>query len=322
MIIENVSLTRRRFLGGVLSAGAFVVASRLAPDELFAQDAVFRTKADAAALHPSVYLGIEPDGTVFIVTHRSEMGTGIRTSLPLVAADELDANWDRVRIEQGVGDTRYGDQNTDGSRSIRDFYDAFRVAGASAKSMLITAAAAQWSVPASECTAANHEVVHAKSGKKIGYGALVPAAAKLPVPAKGTLTFKPKTAWKFVGKERQIYDLTDITTGAAPFGLDVYRPGMVFASIEHPPVLGGTIKGLDNKDALAVKGVQQTVTLDTIKPPVQFQPLGGVAVIADNTWAALQGRKKLKIDWNDGPHASFNSEAFKQEMIARVKQPA
>ena len=322
MIIENISLTRRRFLGGVLSTGAFVVASRIVPDELFAQEAVFRTKADAAALHPSVYLGIEPDGTVFIVTHRSEMGTGIRTSLPLVAADELDANWDRVRIEQGVGDTRYGDQNTDGSRSIRDFYDAFRVAGASAKSMLITAAAAQWSVPASECTAVNHEIVHAKSGKKIGYGALVPAAAKLPVPAKDTLTFKPKTAWKFVGKERQIYDLTAITTGAAPFGLDVYRAGMVFASIEHPPVLGGTIKSLDDKEALTVKGVQQTVSLDTVKPPVQFQPLGGVAVIADNTWAALQGRKKLKIDWNDGAHASFNSETFKQEMIARVRQPA
>jgi len=150
----------------------------------------------------------------------------------------------------------------------------------------------------------------------------VPAAAKLPVPAKDTLTFKPKTAWKFVGKERQIYDLTAITTGAAPFGLDVYRPGMVFASIEHPPVLGGTIKGLDDKEALTVKGVQRTVALDTVKPPVQFQPLGGVAVIADSTWAALQGRKKLKIDWTDGPHATFNSEAFKQEMIARVQKPA
>jgi isoquinoline 1-oxidoreductase subunit beta len=322
MIIENISLSRRRFLGGVLSAGAFVVASRVVPDGLLAQDAIFRTKADAAPLHPSVYLGIEPDGTVFIVTHRSEMGTGIRTSLPLVAADELDANWDRVRIEQGVGDTRYGDQNTDGSRSIRDFYDAFRVAGASAKSMLISAAATQWSVPASECTAVNHEIVHAKSGKKIGYGALVPAAAKLPVPAAAALTFKPKTAWKFVGKERQIYDLTAITTGAAPFGLDIYREGMVYASIEHPPVLGGTIKSLDDKEALTVKGVQRTVSLDTVKPPVQFQPLGGVAVIADNTWAALQGRKKLKIDWTDGAHASFNSEAFKQEMIARVQKPA
>ncbi|HUK34056.1 MAG TPA: molybdopterin cofactor-binding domain-containing protein, partial [Vicinamibacterales bacterium] len=205
MMIENISLSRRQFLNGIFSTGAFVVASRLLPDELHAQTgaAIFNTKADTAALHPSVYLGIEPDGTVFIVTHRSEMGTGIRTSLPLVAADELDADWSKCRIEQGVGDTRYGDQNTDGSRSIRDFYDAFRVAGASARSMLISAAATQWNVPASEITTANHEVVHARSGKKIGYGALVASAAKLPVPAKDSLKFKAKEQWKFVGKERQ-----------------------------------------------------------------------------------------------------------------------
>jgi isoquinoline 1-oxidoreductase beta subunit len=323
MFIENISLNRRQFLNGMLSTGAFVVASRLLPDDLHAQTAtaVFNTKADTAALHPSVYLGIEPDGTVFIVTHRSEMGTGIRTSLPLVAADELDADWSKCRIEQGVGDTRYGDQNTDGSRSIRDFYDAFRVAGASAKSMLITAAAAQLNVPAAELTTANHEVVHAKSGRKIGYGALVPAAAKLPVPAKDAVTFKTKAQWKFVGKERKIYDLNNIATGKAEFGLDVYREGMVFASIEHPPVLGGTVKTLDDKDALTVKGVSQTVTLDTIKPPVLFQALGGVAVIGNSTWATLQGRKKLKIDWNDGPHASYTSEPHKAAMIEKVKQP-
>src|SRR4029079_11442961 len=135
---------RRQFLGGAFSAGAFVIASRVLPETLLAQEAIFRTKADGAALHPSVYLGIEPDGTVFIVTHRSEMGTGIRTSLPLVAADELDADWKRVKVEQAIGDVKYGDQNTDGSRSIRDFYDPFRHAGASARAMLIAAAAAQW----------------------------------------------------------------------------------------------------------------------------------------------------------------------------------
>jgi len=324
MIIENISLSRRHFLGGMLSTGAFVVVSRLVPEELHAQAAsaaIFNTKADTAMLHPSVYLGIEPNGTVFIVTHRSEMGTGIRTSLPLVAADELDADWSKCRIEQGVGDTRYGDQNTDGSRSIRDFYDAFRVAGASARSMLITAAAAQLNVPASELTTANHEVVHAKSGRKLGYGALVPAAAKLSVPAKDALTFKTKAQWKFVGKERKIYDLNNIATGKAEFGLDVYREGMVFASIEHPPVLGGTVKALDDKDALTVKGVSQTVTLDTIKPPVLFQALGGVAVIGSSTWAVMSGRKKLKIDWNDGPHASYTSEPFKAAMLAKVQQP-
>src|SRR5262245_26805904 len=154
-IIENVS--RRRFIEGMFSTGAFVLAARVLPESAWAQTATpaFRTSADGAMLHPSVYLGIQPDGTVFIVTHRSEMGTGIRTTLPMVAADELDADWSRVRIEQGIGDARYGDQNTDGSRSIRDFYVAFRQACASARSMLISAAAAQWKVPASECTASN-----------------------------------------------------------------------------------------------------------------------------------------------------------------------
>ena len=133
MIIENLSSvdqSRRQFLGGMLSAGAFIVASRFMPDTVLAQEAIFRTKADAASLHPSVYLGIEPDGTVFIVTHRSEMGTGIRTGLPLIVADELEADWKRVKVEQALGDAKYGNQNTDGSCSIRDFYDAMRQAGA------------------------------------------------------------------------------------------------------------------------------------------------------------------------------------------------
>ena len=320
--IENVS--RRQFIGGVFSAGAFVLAAQVLPKSAWAQAAgpAVRTQADTAMLNPSVYLGIQPDGTVFIVTHRSEMGTGIRTSLPLVAADELDADWSRVKIEQGIGDARYGDQNTDGSRSIRDFYVAFRQAGASARAMLISAAAAQWNVPASECATAKHEVVHQASNRRLAYGALVPAAAKLSVPKADTLVFKPKAAWKFVGQQTSTYDQQDIVTGKAQFGLDVFRDGMVYASIEHPPVLGGTVKSVTDTDARAVKGVQEIVTLDTFKPPHLFQPLGGVAVVANSTWAALQGRRKLKVDWNDGGHGVFESDAFKKQLVQTVSQPA
>jgi isoquinoline 1-oxidoreductase beta subunit len=317
--IENVS--RRQFLGGVFSTGAFVLAAHVLPRSAWAQEPAFRTKADGAALHPSVYLGVEPDGTVFIVTHRSEMGTGIRTSLPMVAADELDADWSRVRIEQGIGDPRYGDQNTDGSRSVRDFYQAFRQAGASARTMLVGAAAAQWNVPPSECVARMHEVVHQPSGRKLGYGALVPAASRLPVPKAEALQFKPRTAWRLVGKETTAYDQPNILTGKAQFGMDTFRDGMVHASIEHPPVYGGTIRSVDDKDALTVRGVQRTVTIEGLKPPYLFKPLGGVAVIADNTWAALQGRKKLKIEWQDGPHASFDSDQFKLQLLETVRQP-
>jgi isoquinoline 1-oxidoreductase subunit beta len=320
MSVINVS--RRQFLGGLFTTGAFVLASRVLPDSAWAQTPtpLFKTKADLASLNPSVYLGIEPDGTVFIVTHRSEMGTGIRTTLPMVAADELDADWNRCRIEQGVGDARYGDQNTDGSRSVRDFYEAFRRAGASARTMLVSAAAAQWNVPASQCVVRNHEVIHEASNRRLGFGALVPAAAKLPVPKAEELQFKPKSAFRMIGKDTSTYDQKDIVTGKAQFGLDVFRDGMVYATVEHPPVLGGTPKSVDDKAALAVKGVQQTVALDTFKPPHLFQPLGGVAVIADSTWAAIKGRRALKVEWNDGAHGTFESEAHKQQMLATVKQ--
>ena len=313
--VENIS--RRQFLHGAATAGAFVLAAKVLPSSLFAQQAAaFRTQAESSPLNPSVYLGIRPDGTVFIVTHRSEMGTGIRTSLPQVAADELDADWSRVTIEQGIGDTRYGDQNTDGSRSIRDFYDAFRHAGASARAMLVTAAAGQWNVPGGECVTRNHQVVHQPSGRTLDYGALVPAAAKLSVPKGESLRFKDRTAWKFVGKDTSTYDQKDIVTGKAQFGLDVFREGMVHASIEHPPVLGGTVRTVDDAAAKKVRGVQQTVTLDTFKAPHGFQALGGVAVLGDNTWAVLKGRRALKVEWNDGPNAAFSSEPYKKALLA------
>jgi isoquinoline 1-oxidoreductase beta subunit len=318
-LIENVS--RRHFLGTTLSTGAFVLAAQVLPKSAFAQDPGVRTRAQGAALNPSVYLGIETDGKIYIITHRSEMGTGIRTTLPLVAADELDADWSFVTIEQGLGDTKYGDQNTDGSRSIRDFYDAFRRAGAAARSMLVSAAAARWKVPASEITVQNSILIHAKSNRRLAFATVVADAAKLPVPKDEDLKFKSKADLNFVGKEREIYDLRDITTGKAAFGLDTFREGMVYASIEHPPVVGGSVKSLDDKAALAVKGVRQTVTLPAPKPPLMFQSLGGVAVIADNTWAAFKGRKALKVEWNDGANASFESEAYKAQLIATVGKP-
>jgi isoquinoline 1-oxidoreductase beta subunit len=317
--IENVS--RRLFIRGFCSAGAFVLATRVLPASAWAQTEDSATRAASAALNPSIYLGIEPDGKVFIVTHRSEMGTGIRTTLPMVAADELDADWERVTIEQGIGDRRYGDQNTDGSRSIRDFYQAFRVAGRSARTMLIEAAADQWNVPASECETGLHEVVHPSSGRRAGFGSLVEAAGSLPVPEPGDLEFKTSSEWRYVGKEFSIYDGSDIVTGKPVFGMDAERDGMVFASIEHPPVFGGTVESFDDTAALQVPGVQRTVQLTGFTPPYGFQPLGGVAVIADSTWAAFQGRKALNIQWNDGPNASYNSDEFRLQLMNTVRQP-
>jgi len=292
--IENVS--RRRFLtGGIVAAGALVLGVHCYPKLAAGDELPDDTNVDHATLHPSVYLGINPDCTVWIVASRAEMGTTSRTTLPLIVADELDADWKRVRIEQAIGDERYGDQNTDGSHSVRSFYNAMREAGATARFMLIEAAAQQWGVPATECETDLHVVVHRSTNRTAGYGELASTAAKFPIPRKEELKFKPKSAWQYIGKGAVSYDLEALVTGKATYGMDAHIDGMVYASVEHPPVLGGKVKSFDDKEALKVPGVQQTVAIDPFKPPPAFQPLGGVAVIADNTWAAFQGRKKLNI---------------------------
>ena len=311
MTLMNVS--RRGFLKGIASSGALVLAVRLLPEPLWAETAA-AANAEDAALHPSIFFGLDTDGTVYIVAHRSEMGTGIRTSLPLILADELDADWKRVKVQQALGDPRYGSQDTDGSHSIREFHGVMREAGATGRLMLMQAAAQQWGVPLSECESDLHTVVHRASGRKAAYGDLASAAAKLPVPKKDDLRFKPKEAYRYIGNGMPGCDLTDLCTGHATYGMDIRVDGMVYASIERPPVLGGKIKSYDDKQALALKGVRQTVPIDTFTPPHVFQALGGVAVIADNTWSAMQGRKKLKIDWDNGKHAVYSSDSFRKEL--------
>jgi isoquinoline 1-oxidoreductase beta subunit len=318
--IENVS--RRRFLrGGIVATGALVLGVRYFPKLAIADELPHDTNADHATLHPSVYLGIDRDGTVWIVASRSEMGTTSRTTLPLVVADELDADWKSVKIEQAIGDKRYGDQNTDGSHSIRSFYDAMRVAGATARFMLIQAAAKQWGVPATECETDLHVVVHRSTNRRLGYGELAEAAAKLAVPKREELKFKPKSSWRYIGKGEVSYDLEALVTGKAIYGMDAHTDGMVYASVERPPVLGGKVKSYDDKEALKVTGVRQTVPIDPFQQAPAFQPLGGIAVIADNTWAAFQGRRKLNISWDNGPNESYHSDSYKNELRATSHNP-
>jgi isoquinoline 1-oxidoreductase beta subunit len=317
--ILNVS--RRGFLQGIVSTGALVLSVRLVPEFLWADATTPGSHADHAVLHPSVFVGIDTDGTVHLVAHRSEMGTSSRTSVPLILADELDADWKRVKLEQAIGDERYGSQDTDGSHSVRSFYDTMREAGATARLMLIRAAAQQWGVPASECHSDLHVIVHSPSNRKAGYGQLAAAAAALPVPKKEELQFKPKSGWRYVGKGASSYDLTDICTGKAGYGMDTRLDGMVYASIEHPPVLGGKVKSYDEKAPLQVRGVKQTIPIKPFTPPHHFQPLGGVAVIADNTWAAFQGRKKLNVSWDNGANASYNSDQYKKELQETARKP-
>ncbi len=313
--IENVS--RRSFLRGTFVAGTFVLAARFVPEPLWAS---VSTEAPAV-FQPDIFLGIASDGAITIVAHRSEMGCGSRTALPLVVADELDADWSKVKIDQAIGDPRYGDQDTDGSHSVRSFFDQMRQIGATGRVMLITAAARQWGVSEKECTTEPSFVVHKVSGRKLSYGSLAAAAAKLPVPKKEDVPLKNRSQWRYIGKDSTLFDLPDIVTGKATFGMDAKMPGMVYASVEHPPVLGQKIKSYDDKKALTVPGVKQTLTISPFKPPCQFQPLGGVAVIADNTWAAFQGRKALKIDWDASPNSVYNSDQFRKTLESTARQP-
>src|ERR1700757_4640306 len=206
--ITNVS--RRGFLKGLAGAGALVLGAYYVPKVLRHDEVVpTRTDADRATLHPNAFVGIDTDGTVYIVAHRSEMGTVIRTTLPMVVADELDADWKKVKIDQAIGDPRYGDQNTDGSHSVRSFFDVVRLSGATARLMLIRAAAQLWGVPATECQMDLHEVVHSSSGRRLGYGELATAASKLPAPKKDEVQLKSKSAWRYIGKGMTSYDLAD-----------------------------------------------------------------------------------------------------------------
>jgi len=320
--IENV--TRRSFLQGALSASAFVLCVRTSPVlAIAARNAapspVSETTSiltiESTAFHPGVYVGIQTDGTVYIVAHRTEMGNGVRTSLPRILADELDADWSRVRVIQGDGDARYGSQDTDGSHSVREFFDPLREAGATARLMLVRAAAQMWGVPESQCvTDPVHVVSDKSSGRKLGYGELASAAAKLPVPKKEDLKFKSPQQWRYIGKPAPGYDVADVCSGKPLFGMDLRVDGMLYAAIAHPPVLGGKVRSVDDSATLKVKGVSKTIPIDPFKPPHAFQPLGGIAVIADNTWSAFKGRKQLKIEWDNGSHAAYTSADYKKQL--------
>jgi isoquinoline 1-oxidoreductase beta subunit len=318
--IENVS--RRGFLKGMVGAGALVLGAQILPERIWGTTATAgEDPMSNAALQPNVYLAIDTDGTVYVVCHRSEMGSGNRTGLPRIVADELDADWDRVKVVQAPGDAKYGDQDTDGSHSVVSFFEILRESGASARLMLVRAAAQTWGVPEKECTTEPNSVLHKASGKKLSYGELAPVAAKLPVPKKEEVQLKARNEWRYIGKPAPTYDLKDMVSGRATYGQDTHVDGMLYASVLHPPVYGGAVKSLDDSAALKVAGVKQTASIDAFKPPVTMQALGGVAVLAENTYAAFQGKKKLKVEWTKSEHNVWTSDTFRTELQATARKP-
>ena len=317
---ELRKISRREFMQRTGQAGgglvfALTFASACQPDEMAVGPAAKAT----ASVAPNVYVNIRNDGIVEIYCHRSEMGQGIRTSLPQVIADELEADWDKVEVIQAIGHEKYGDQNTDGSTSIRNHFDLLRNAGATARDMMIAAAAAMWAVPAGECVAREHAVHHDGSGKSAGYGELVETADGMPQPESAT--FKAREDYRYIGKPMETIDGLDFTTGRAMYGTDTVLPNMLHASIERCPAFGGTVTSVDDTAARAVAGVVDVFRLPEPTSPPMFNIQGGVAVLASNSWSATQGRNALEIEWDRGVNAGHESVAYREALIASASAP-
>ena len=327
MSTSELQLSRREFLGTTAAGvGGFSLALGW-PEQASAQAEPPKYGAygmpNGVVENPLVFVSITGDGSVIITCHRAEMGQGVRTGVPMILADELEADWARVRVVQAQGDeARFGNQDTDGSRTTRHFFMPMRRCGAAARQMLEGAAAARWGVPASEVQAKNHQLIHKPTGRTLGFGEVAADAAKLPVPAKADLRLKTPADFRYIGKGKTpIIDGFDMTTGNAIYGQDVVLPDMLFAVIARTPVYGGTLRGFDPAEAMKVRGVVKVVEIKGSPVPSAFQPLSGVAVIATNTWAAMNGRKALKLDWDAGANASYASDSYRANMEAAAARP-
>ncbi|TCR62929.1 xanthine dehydrogenase family protein molybdopterin-binding subunit [Bosea sp. BK604] len=320
-VLTNAS--RRGFIAGA-SAGAFVLAVGLprfarAQDKKFGADGMPNGWRD----DPRIFIAIDSEGVVTVTCHRSEMGQGARTSVAMVVADELDADWDKVRVSQAWADEeRFGNQDTDGSRSLRHNFMPLRRAGAAARTMLEMAAAQRWNVPVASVVALDHGVLHAASGQRLEYGELAQAAAGMPIPDPAQIRLKDPRAFRYIGKDNVgLVDNFDITTGRAVYGIDARVDGMLYAVIARPPVFGGKVASYDAAEAEKVPDVVKVIKLDAPAIPSEFAPLGGVAVIARNSWAAIRGREKLRISWDDGPNAAYSSDSYRAELTQAVRAP-
>lgn len=322
-----VNISRRGVLKGAAGAGALVLATTL-PSCGRVKDAAESETAAGDLESLNLFVSIREDGFVEIVCHRAEMGQQSKTGVARVIADELEADWDRVHVVLGEGDARYGDQNTDGSSSIRTDFLRLRRIGASARRMLERAAAEKWSAPLSECSAELHEVVHGPTGRRLGYGALAAAAAAFDPPAyegdgadEAGLRLKTREEWRYIGKPAPSVDIKDVVSGKAVYGQDVRMPGMKYAVIARPPVLNGGVRSVDDSAALATPGVERVVRIPDTGLHGGFWPVGGVAVVADNTWAAIRGREALKIEWEDSAHAAYDSQSYRAALEASAREP-
>ncbi|MDW8019380.1 MAG: xanthine dehydrogenase family protein molybdopterin-binding subunit [Chloroherpetonaceae bacterium] len=295
--LNPTSVSRRTVLKVLSAAGAgLVLGFHLLPDD---KHQIFAETSDQSSFEPNAWLRIEQDGTITVTIGKVEMGQGVHTALPMIVAEELDADWTKVRVQQADAHEKYGRMGTGGSASVRTNWETLRKAGAAAREMLLAAAAKAMKVPERECRTEQGFVLHT-SGKKMSYGELVPIAATLAPPQNPTL--KSPTDFKLIGKPTRRLDHQEKITGKAIFGIDVKVPNMLVAVVVRPPVFGSKVKSVDDKLARQAAGVKHIVQISS-----------GVAVVADGYWNAMQAREKLKIKWEESSFAKQSSETIRKE---------
>jgi isoquinoline 1-oxidoreductase subunit beta len=287
-------LSRREFVAAGVAAGAGLVVGFYLPHG--------GSNRSNGSFSPNAYLRITPDNKIIIVVARSEMGQGVRTALPMILAEELEADWKQVEIEQAGASTLYGDQTTGGSASVRTTWDPMRKAGAAAREMLISAAALTWGVPRSSCSAQSGSVIHTASNRKLSYGELAGKAATFPVPTDVTL--KQAKDYKIVGQRLPRVDTPSKVKGEAGFGLDFRMPGMKYALLSRCPTIGGKVVSFDDKESKKNSGVSYVGKISD----------AAVAVVADSVWGAMEGRRLLTVNWDEGPNKDLNTAAVMESL--------
>lgn len=307
----SIGFSRRDFLkASGLSASGLIIGVSL-PASLLASDA-------GSAIEMNAFVHVAENGDTTIYCGRCEIGQGISTALPAAVADELEADWSRVKVLQGDADKKYGPQDTGGSQSINKMFTPMRKAGAQGKEMLITAAANSWGLAVADCYARSHVVYNKVDDRSFQYGELVSKATKLPLPENPAL--KTRDQFRYIGKPLQRHDQADMVVGTRMYGADAKVPGVKYAAIRHVPVLGGSVKSVDKDKALKMPGVIDVVVIPRFENA--YGSIGGVAVVADNTWLAQEALDALDIEFELGENVSYNTAEYKQQLVKNVEAPA
>jgi len=306
-------IDRRSFVRmGATAAGGLYVAVFLPS----AARAATPVGSQAAAAQIGAFVEIEADGIVTIFAKNPEIGTGTKTALPMIVAEELDVAWHQVRVVQAPVDRKFGGQFTGGSTGVSSNWMSLRRAGATARYALVSAAAARWSVDRAECRTDEGVVIHAPTGRRLGYGALAGEAAAVPAPADVPL--KSSDSFRLLGTRVGNVDTRAIATGTQRFGIDVTRPGMLIASILHAP-FGARVASVNDARALAVPGVRRVERITPLANPTRLRE--GVAVLADNTWAAFEGRRALEVVWDESASADATTATLATSFRAALERP-